>query len=107
MRDDNSKCRAEAKYTRDHGRNWYDIDGYVKNCAWARDSLLEADPTEIICESYHEKSGAQRDFGVLNNRLELVAGGGYYESRRRKVLFESVVGFAKFSEYLVVAEVRL
>lgn len=99
---DGSKCRAEAVYSRDHGRHWYNVADYVKNCAWAKDALLDADPTEIICESWGNKNGAQRDFNAMNNNLELVEGGQYYE--RQKKLFDNVVGFAKFSEYLVVAE---
>lgn len=100
---DGQKCRAEAKYSRNNGRTWYDIDDYVKNCAWAADTLLDADPTEIICESYQDKKGSQRGMGP-GDMLQLVAGPQYYA--RKKVLFSSVVGFAKFSEFLVVAEVR-
>ena len=40
----------------------------------------------------------------LDNPLELIEGTDYY--RRKKKLFDHVVGFAKFSEYLIVAEVR-
>jgi hypothetical protein len=97
-------CRAEAKYSLNNGRAWTDIDGYVKNCAWAVDTLLDADPTEIICESYKDKQGSQINMGGPGSYLQLVAGARYYE--RKKVLFTSVVGFAKFSEFLVVAEVR-
>ena len=64
---------------------------------------MDAEPSEIICESWKDKKGTQRSFGELNNNLELIAGGQYYE--RKKKLFDHVVGFAKFSEYLVVAEV--
>jgi len=78
------------------------IDTYVRNCAWARDSELYVDPTQIMCESYRDKSGNQRFFNI-NNPLELVMGGQYYRNKRR--MFEQVVGFAKFSEYLIVAEV--
>ncbi|KAJ3573829.1 hypothetical protein NP233_g2168 [Leucocoprinus birnbaumii] len=85
---DKSNCRAEAKYSDNNGRRWFDVDHYVKNCAWAADAKLDADPTEIICESWREK--------------KLVEGARFYE--RKKKLFDSVVGFAKFSEYLVVAE---
>ncbi|KAF9450688.1 vacuolar protein sorting/targeting protein 10 [Macrolepiota fuliginosa MF-IS2] len=99
---DGSDCRAEAKFSRDHGRRWDNIDHYVKNCAWAKDSHLDADPTEIICESWKDKKGSQRHFGP-ENTLELIAGADYYE--RRKKIFDNVVGFAKFSEFLVVAEV--
>lgn len=95
-------CNAEAQYSRDNGRKWTKIDGYIRNCAWAEDASLFVDPTEIICESYRDKRGSQRMF-QLDNWLELVEGQNFYE--KKKKLFDNVVGFAKFSEYLIVAEV--
>ncbi|KAJ3513798.1 hypothetical protein NLJ89_g2750 [Agrocybe chaxingu] len=94
-------CRAEAQYSRDNGRHWTKIDDYVRNCAFAKDSEINADPSEIICESYRDKIGNQRYFTV-KNPLELVVGSNFYDTKRK--LFDSVVGFAKFSEFLVVAE---
>ena len=96
-------CHAEAHYSRDNGRSWTLLDTYIRNCAWARDATLFTDPTEIICESYRDKTGNQKLF-QLNNPLELIEGTDYY--RKKKKLFDHVVGFAKFSEYLIVAEVR-
>ncbi|CAK5273809.1 unnamed protein product [Mycena citricolor] len=95
-------CHAEAQYTRDNGRHWTFVENYVVNCAWAKDGKLNADPTEILCESYRDKQGSQRLFGG-GNPLALVEGQGYFT--RKKQLFERVVGFAKFSEFLIVAEV--
>ena len=80
------------------------MEDYVRNCAFAKDHSIDADPTEIICESYKEKSGNQRYFSG-SNRLELVVGSNYYQNKRK--MFDAVVGFAKFSEYLVVAEVSI
>ena len=96
-------CHAVAHYSRDNGRTWNLLDTYIRNCAWARDATLFTDPTEIICESYKEKTGNQKQF-QLSNPLELIEGTNYYG--RKKKLFDHVVGFAKFSEYLIVAEVR-
>ena len=62
------------------------------------------DPNQIICESYKTKQGNQRFFG-LENPLQLISGTDFY--RRKSKLFDHVVGFAKFSEYLIVAEVKL
>ncbi|KAF8962397.1 vacuolar protein sorting/targeting protein 10 [Flammula alnicola] len=93
-------CRAEAQYSRDNGRKWTFIDDYVRNCAFAKDSHIDADPSEIVCESYRDKTGSQRH--LANNPLELVVGSNFY-SRKTK-LFDAVVGFAKFSEFFVVAE---
>ena len=96
-------CRAEAQYSQDNGRQWDYIEGYVRNCAFATDSQINADPTEVICKSYKENKGSQTLFSS-NNPLELVAGSNFY-SRKNKLL-NSVARFAKFSEFLVVAEVR-
>ncbi|KAJ7089709.1 vacuolar protein sorting/targeting protein 10 [Mycena belliarum] len=94
-------CHAEAQYSRDHGRNWNFVENYVVNCAWATDAKLEADPTEILCESYRDKTGSQRFFQG-DNPLSLVEGSSYFT--KKKKLFNEVVGFAKFSEFLIVAE---
>jgi hypothetical protein len=101
--DRGENCHAAAHYSRDNGRSWQTLDTYVRNCAWARDATLFTDPTEIICESYRDKMGNQRFF-QMDNPLELIEGTDYY--RKKKKLFNHVVGFAKFSEYLIVAEVR-
>lgn len=78
------------------------VDSYVRNCAWAKDKELEADPNEIICESFRDKAGSQVLFEA-DNPLELVLGGNYYSKKTK--IFDNVVGFAKFSEFLVVASV--
>ena len=95
-------CHVESHYSLKHGRDWTLIDKYVRNCAWARDSELLVDPNQILCESYKNKEGNQRFFG-LENPLELIAGTQFYGTKTK--LFDHVVGFAKFSEYLIVAEV--
>ena len=78
------------------------MENYVRNCAFAKDTSINADPNEIMCESFREKSGHQR-FMSGSNPLELVIGSNFYQNKKK--LFDSVVGFAKFSEYLIVAEV--
>jgi hypothetical protein len=100
---DAHNCHAEAYYSRDNGRRWYLIETYVRNCAWGRDSELKIDPTQILCESYRDKNGSQLFF--MNNPMELVGGTNFFQKKTK--LFDQVVGFAKFSEFLVVAEVRL
>jgi hypothetical protein len=96
-------CHAEAHYSRDNGRRWTLIEKYVRNCAWARDSELKIDGSQILCESYRDKQGSQRFFQG-DNPLELIGGTRFFEKKTK--LFDHVVGFAKFSEFLVVAEVR-
>ncbi|KAI0314429.1 Oligoxyloglucan reducing end-specific cellobiohydrolase [Amylostereum chailletii] len=95
-------CHAEAHYSRDNGRKWSLVETYVRDCAWARDSALHVDPSQIICESYRNKAGSQRFFLPANNPLELWSGSNYFQKKHK--IFDQVVGFAKFSEYLIVAE---
>jgi hypothetical protein len=101
-----SECHAKASYSRNHGRKWTDVESYVRNCAWARDAELRIDPNQILCESYLVKQGNQRAFlsNDANNPLQLI-GGTHFFAKKNK-LFDHVVGFAKFSEFLIVAEVR-
>ncbi|KAJ7436099.1 vacuolar protein sorting/targeting protein 10 [Mycena galericulata] len=94
-------CHAEAQYSRDNGRKWTFVENYVVNCAWAREMKLNADLTEIWCESYRDKVGSQIVFG-LENPLALVEGSSYFT--KKQTLFNQVIGFAKFSEFLIVAE---
>lgn len=101
----NSNCRAEAWLTRNNGRNWELIESYVRQCSWARDNELKIDEALILCESYRDKEGNQAAVGYTSP-LELVIGGNFFAKGGRKRLFEQVVGFATFSEYLLVAEVR-
>lgn len=95
-------CHAQAQYSHNHGRDWVFIDDYVLNCDWARDKELLVDPNQILCESYQNKEGSQRLFRS-DNALQLISGRDYYGKHTK--LFEHVVGFTKFSEYLIVAEV--
>ncbi|KIJ65382.1 hypothetical protein HYDPIDRAFT_88076 [Hydnomerulius pinastri MD-312] len=94
-------CRAQAHYSRDNGRNWDFVEDYVVNCDWARDDELRIDPTQILCESYENKQGSQLMFGK-ENALQLISGRDYFGKKTK--LFEHVVGFTKFSEFLIVAE---
>ncbi|KAG5634687.1 vacuolar protein sorting/targeting protein PEP1 [Sphagnurus paluster] len=94
-------CHAEAQYSRDNGRKWYMVDNYVRNCAFTKDKDLNTDPNEILCESYPTKKGSQKKMEGMP--MELVVGGNFFA--RKTKMFDQVVGFAKFSEFLVVASV--
>jgi hypothetical protein len=96
-------CHAVAHYSRNNGRTWSKIETYVRNCQWARDQDLKVDPTQIICESYPNKKGLQLKYPTSSNAPELISGMNYYS--KQKKIFNGVIGYAKFSEYLVVAEV--
>ena len=54
--------------------------------------------------AYKDKKGDQRKFGN-SNPLQLVGGTNYFKKKTK--FFDAVVGFTKFSEYLIVAEVRV
>ncbi|EIW75279.1 Oligoxyloglucan reducing end-specific cellobiohydrolase [Coniophora puteana RWD-64-598 SS2] len=95
-------CRAQAQYSWNNGRDWRFVEDYVRTCQWARDEELRIDATQILCESWRDKAGAQVTFNQDNNAMQLVGGTEYFEKKR--MLFERVVGFTKFSEYLIVAE---
>lgn len=93
-------CHAVAWYTTDHGRRWNQVEKYVRNCQWARDSSLKIDERMIVCESYKEKKGSQKSGN--RNPIELIAGRDYYG--RKEKLFDSVVGFTTFSQYFLAAK---
>ncbi|KAE8260254.1 hypothetical protein A4X13_0g482 [Tilletia indica] len=95
-------CRARAWYSLDEGNNWSKIDEYVKTCAWPREQHYKENPQTIICESYKKKSGSQRSFTQTNNILELIAGDQFYKLKRK--IFDNVVDFATFSEFMLVGE---
>jgi len=102
--DGGANCHAEAHFSRDNGRKWTRVESYVRNCAWARDKGLLVDPSQILCESYRDKTGSQRFFQMGVNPLQLVSGSNFFTKKVK--IFDEVVGFTKFSEYLIVAEVR-
>ena len=102
--DGGAECHAEAYFSRDNGRRWSFVERYVRNCAWARDRGLLVDPSQILCESYRDKTGSQRFFQMGANPMQLVSGRDFFNKKAK--MFDEVVGFAKFSEYLIVAEVR-
>ncbi|KAF8264511.1 Oligoxyloglucan reducing end-specific cellobiohydrolase [Lactarius quietus] len=97
-----NNCHAEAHFSRDNGRKWALVESYVRNCAWARDKGLLVDPSQIMCESYRDKTGSQRFFQMGANPLQLVGGSNFFSTKVK--IFDEIVGFTKFSEYLIVAE---
>ncbi|KAH8994731.1 Oligoxyloglucan reducing end-specific cellobiohydrolase [Lactarius hatsudake] len=97
-----NNCHAEAHYARDNGRRWTLVETYVRNCAWAPDKGLLVDRSQILCESFRDKTGSQRFFQMGANPLQLVGGSNFFAKQFK--IFDEIVGFTKFSEYLIVAE---
>ena len=62
------------------------------------------DSSQILCESFRDKEGSQRFFQMATNPMQLVSGREFFTKKEK--IFDEIVGFAKFSEYLIVAEVR-
>jgi hypothetical protein len=99
---DKQNCHVESFYSQDHGRHWYPVEKYVKQCTWVRDTGFKVDETSILCESYRDKQGQQFSF-TMGNPLELIIGRDFYKDKTK--LFPQIVGYATFSEYLLVAEI--
>ncbi|KAH8920807.1 Oligoxyloglucan reducing end-specific cellobiohydrolase [Atractiella rhizophila] len=94
-----NNCHAQSYYTRNNGDSWSGIDSYVRICSWGRDKKLWIDEKTIFCESYKNKEGSQHS----DNTMQFVEGKNFYT--QKKVLFDNIVGYATFEEYMVVAEV--
>lgn len=101
---DSPDCRAVAFLSKNNGHSWSKIEEYVRVCSWGRDKKLHIDEKIIFCESYRDKKGSQRAIQPVSNPLRLVAGEYFYT--RQRVVFENIVGFATFEQYMVAAQVR-
>ncbi|EFP90660.1 vacuolar protein sorting/targeting protein PEP1 [Puccinia graminis f. sp. tritici] len=94
-------CKAVAYYSKDNGRYWNKIDDYVRVCSWGRDKKFKADERLIFCQAYQHKRGSQK--AMDDNPLQLIEGRKFYDEKKR--LFDSIVGFATFEEFMVVAQI--
>ncbi|KAG2093136.1 uncharacterized protein F5147DRAFT_755284 [Suillus discolor] len=93
-------CRAQAQYTWNNGRTWQLVENYVVDCDWACD---EEPRIKILCKSYENKRGSQVFFGK-ENALQLVSGTNANGFAEKTKLIDNVAGFARFSQFLIVAE---
>ncbi|POW02780.1 hypothetical protein PSTT_11522, partial [Puccinia striiformis] len=94
-------CKAVAYYSKDNGRYWNKIDDYVRICSWARDKKFKADERLIFCQAYQHKRGSQKS--MSDNPLQLIQGRNFFDEKKK--LFDSIVGFATFEEFMVVAQI--
>ncbi|KAI3629041.1 hypothetical protein CBS9595_000113 [Malassezia furfur] len=97
-------CHAEVSYSLDNGAHWKRVETWARKCAWLLDTRFHAaDARAILCERYRDKRGAQPVQHTGERALQLVLGNDLY--RKQRVLFDNVLGFSVFEEYLLVAEV--
>ncbi|CAG8720980.1 25965_t:CDS:10, partial [Gigaspora rosea] len=94
-------CKALAHYTQNHGAKWKPLDEYVRICSWALDTKFIVDKDLIFCESYEYKEGSQRSF--INNPLQFWSSNNF--GKDKTIIFNDIVGFATFEQYMVVAEI--
>jgi hypothetical protein len=90
-----------AHYSKDNGRYWNKIDDYVRVCSWARDKKFKVDERIIFCQAYQHKRGSQK--AMVNNPLQMIEGRNFYSEKKK--IFDSIVGFATFEEFMVVAQI--
>ncbi|KAI1311572.1 vacuolar protein sorting/targeting protein PEP1 [Mortierella claussenii] len=96
-------CHVEAFYTKDSGMNWRPLATWVRSCAWARDTNFKQVNVEgIYCEQYEDRSGSQKTLMSHNTPVKFVYTDNYM--RTSQTLFESIVGYAIYSDYLIAAE---
>lgn len=89
------ECRATTFYTEDGGSSWETLHDYVENCQYIGTTKVEADANLIFCAASSSSSST--------GNVELYSTVDYFDTSER--LFESVVGFAVFEEFVVVAEI--
>ncbi|KAF9346110.1 vacuolar protein sorting/targeting protein PEP1 [Mortierella sp. NVP85] len=101
-RDDH--CHIEAFVTLDGGEHWDTLETWVRSCSWARDTrFTQVHLSGVYCEQYNDRSGSQKTAMGAGTPVRLV----YTETLMRagsKLLFEAIVGYAIYSDYLIVAE---
>ncbi|GBB91648.1 hypothetical protein RclHR1_01900013 [Rhizophagus clarus] len=93
-------CHTVASYTWNNGKDWKELDKYVGVCQWAINKKFRVHSDLIICESYLNKQGSQKTF--FNNPLQLISSKNFFKNKNK--LFDNVVGFTIYEEFLVVAE---
>ncbi|KAI7818042.1 hypothetical protein BC939DRAFT_464145 [Gamsiella multidivaricata] len=100
-RDDH--CHIEAFYTQDSGKNWRSLATWVKSCSWAQDTNFKQVALQgIYCEQYSDRSRSQKALMGAYTSTQLVYTDDFM--RRSQVLFDSIMGYAVYSDYIIAAE---
>lgn len=89
-------CRAVTFYTENGGSTWEVLHDQVDNCQYIGATKVESDSNLIYCTAWSSVDGT-------GGQLELLSSIDYFETHEK--IFDSVVGFAVFEEYIIVAEV--
>lgn len=101
--DRDEHCHGEAFYSIDAGRTWSALATWVRSCSWAQDADFKVvDASGIYCEQYDDRSGSQRILMNTNTPVKFIYTPDLMHSS--KVLFDAIVGYAVYSNYLIVAE---
>ncbi|KAF9903168.1 vacuolar protein sorting/targeting protein PEP1 [Linnemannia zychae] len=101
--DRDEHCHAEAFYSTDAGTSWKPLATWVRSCSWAQDTDFKiVDAFGIYCEQYDDHSKSQRVLMNTNVPVKFVYTSDMMSSH--KTLFEQIVGYAVYSNYLIVAE---
>lgn len=95
-RSSSETCRAVTYFTEDGGHSWEVLHDFVDNCQYIGTTKVEADANLIYCAVHPPASTDSSD-------LELVSSVDHFQSS--VLLFDSIVGFAVFEEFIVVAEI--
>lgn len=93
-------CHVESYVSFDNGQTWRLIETYVWQCVFTETFTFEPDDDGILCSSYQNKTGHQHR-SYPGDPLELVIGQDWYENKR--TLFDHIIGFEVFGDYLMVA----
>ncbi|KAF9344140.1 vacuolar protein sorting/targeting protein PEP1, partial [Mortierella sp. AD094] len=101
--DRNSDCHIEAYFSQDAGQTWDPLATWVRSCSWAQGTdFKKVNAAGIYCEQYNDRSVSQRTLMGAGTPVQLIYSEDFM--RTQKVLFDSIVGKAIYSDYLVVAE---
>ncbi|KAF8985678.1 vacuolar protein sorting/targeting protein PEP1 [Entomortierella lignicola] len=101
--DGTRNCHMEAFYSMDAGQNWSPLATWVRSCSWAQDTnFKQVDIEGIYCEQFNDQSVSQKTLMGASSPVQLIYSENYMRSQ--KVLFDSIVGKAIYSDYLLVAE---
>ncbi|KIM19770.1 hypothetical protein M408DRAFT_178610, partial [Serendipita vermifera MAFF 305830] len=93
-------CHVGSYLSLDHGENWKLIETYVERCEFAMAMGFKSSEKGIVCASYRDKTGQQRDSEEWNP-LELTISHDWYETKEK--LFDHINGFENSGNLTFVA----